>query len=421
MVTQKPVGDREKVVSKLPAWLRQDLKIRAAELGVDIQDAAAEGIELWRATDETLPAVDTSGAATFSTWLLPGQWDALKATCHERGRIPFVQGLAQSIALWLREHPSPKHRPVTGIPRRKIVCNQKGGVGKTAVAAGIAEAYSEDPSAVVSIESGIVKAATAAGVPRENLDALAEPQQATGMGLRVLLVDYDPQGHLTKQLGLQHLPADGDSLAKHMSGQATNGTIKDLVVTVKEPRFGGRLDVLPACPDSFLLDIMIVSARNRQATLERALEPLESDYDVIVVDCPPSLGVGMDAAIYYGRRRDGEAPGVSGTIIVVLAEDSSADAYAMLIDQIESGKHDWRIEVDYLGLVVNAFDPRDGYIITSSMKSWLELGEGHPPVIAVIDRLKEQREAVRGKVPLLSYAPDCPQANVMRAIAKESL
>ncbi|CAM5412213.1 CobQ/CobB/MinD/ParA nucleotide binding domain-containing protein OS=Streptomyces microflavus OX=1919 GN=Smic_84210 PE=4 SV=1 [Streptomyces microflavus] len=44
MVTPSIAGDREKVVSKLPSWLRQDLKVRAAELGIDIQDAVSAGI-----------------------------------------------------------------------------------------------------------------------------------------------------------------------------------------------------------------------------------------------------------------------------------------------------------------------------------------------------------------------------------------
>lgn len=71
---------------------------------------------------------------------------------------------------------------MTGIPQRKVVINQKGGVGKTAIAAGIAEAMAED-------------------------------------GMRVLLVDYDPQGHLTDQLGIEQLPPGTDSLVLHMCGE----------------------------------------------------------------------------------------------------------------------------------------------------------------------------------------------------------
>ncbi|MCY0953063.1 ParA family protein [Streptomyces antarcticus] len=384
MPSTEPQYDRKKVVSKLPGALRTELKVRAAELTIDIQDAVAQAITDWASVDGSLPQVDTAKADSFATWLPEELYNGFKQDCARLG-IPYVQGISQAVRLWLETHPSPRRHPVAGIPHRKIVCNQKGGVGKTTVSAGIGQ-------------------------------ALAEDTDLGGLGMRVLLVDYDPQGHLTKQLGLPQLLHDGDSLAKFMSGQA-RGDIRDLVVTVEEPRFGKRLDVLPACADAFLLDVMIVQARNRQATLERALEPLEPHYDAVIVDCPPSLGMAMDAAIYYGRRRDGEAARVSGAVITVLAEDSSADAYTMLIEQIESGKTDWRVEVDYLGLVVNAYDSRDGYVVTSALQSWRQLSD--PPVIGVIPRLKEQREAARARRPLLAYAPHSEQADIMRNIARE--
>lgn len=110
MVTPSPSGDREKVVSKLPSWLRQDLKVRAAELSVDIQDAVSEGISAWRAADDDYSPIDTAGSASFSTWLPPGQWEELKDTSTARG-IPFVQGLAQSVQLWMSTHPSPSTGP----------------------------------------------------------------------------------------------------------------------------------------------------------------------------------------------------------------------------------------------------------------------------------------------------------------------
>lgn len=230
------------------------------------------------------------------------------------------------------------------------------------------------------------------------------------------MVDYDPQGHLSKQLGVKQLGAAGPSLAKFMARQAT-GDIRDLIVPIEDEAFGGRLDLLPSCQDAFLLDVMISTARNRQATLERALEPLEQHYDVIIIDCPPSLGMAMDAAIYYGRHRDGEREGDSGILIVVQAEDSSADAFSMLVEQIDDGMADWRIQATYLGLVVNLYDARDGYVVTSSLDEWHALGE--PRVIGVIPRRKEQREAARARRPLLAYDPSCPQSRVMRQIVKE--
>jgi chromosome partitioning protein len=126
----------------------------------------------------------------------------------------------------------------------------------------------------------------------------------------------------------------------------------------------------------------------------------------------------MDAALYYGHRRSGEPAGVSGAIIPVLAEDSSATAYGMLAGQIEDLRLDLNLDIDYLGIVVNLYDGRRGYVATSSLKAWKELGD--PPVLAVINDLKEQREAVRQTRPLLSYAPHCEQAEAMRQIARRA-
>lgn len=371
--------EREKIVSKLPSWLRQELKVRAAELRVDIQDAVEAGITVWLTGDIPPQEVDTSGAESFSTWLPEGMYDDLKAACAARS-VSYVQGLAQSVTLWLAAHPSPRAaEPRRGRPRRKIVGNQKGGVGKTAISAGLGAAYAE-------------------------------------AGERALIVDYDPQGHLSNQLGVPQIVAGEDSLAKHMAGEA-KGEIRELIMTLAGERFGGRLHVLPACADGFLLDVKLSQVRAREAALERALAPIEDDYDVIIVDCPPSLGLSMDAGLHYGRRRPDEPENSSGVLIPVQAEDSSADAFGMLMNQIADLQDDLQILIDHLGIVVNLYDARRGYIATSSLENWKSLGE--PPVVAVVPDLKEQREAVRKHASLLDYAPDCEQSTVLRKLARE--
>ncbi|MFJ8657407.1 AAA family ATPase, partial [Streptomyces rochei] len=265
MASPYPDGDREKVASKLPSVLQQQLKVRAAELTLDIQDAVEAAITTWRATERPAFEVDTAGAKSFSTWLPPGLYEDFKATCTSRG-VSYIQGLAQSIRDWLDANPSPQHGTRTTEPERKIVGNQKGGVGKTAVSAGIGQAYAE-------------------------------------AGKRVLIVDFDPQGHLSEQLGVPQIEPDHDSLVSHMCGEGS-GDLRDLVVTIEGERFGKRLNVLPACFDGFLLDakIAVVGTQKRgfqkEAALEMALRPLEDDYDVIIIDCPPSLGIAMDAALY---------------------------------------------------------------------------------------------------------------------------
>ncbi|WP_228920935.1 ParA family protein [Streptomyces sp. DH20] len=421
MTSPAASSDREKVVSKLPGWLRQSLKVRAAQHGIEIQTAVEQSIRDWCALASATASVDTSGADSFSTFLPPGQWESFRQIAADR-RVSLIQGLAQSIQLWLDSNPAPDvSRPE--ITRRIIVCNQKGGVGKTAITAGLGEALAEDSNSLypVRVAKALTKALRDSEVQDEGVELDTNPldvENLPGPGQQVLLVDFDPQCHLTNQLGATPLPMNGDSLTNHMAGDP-KGDLRDLIVSIDDETFGGRLHLLPACNDAFLLDVRLSAVRAREAALERALAPLESDYDVIIVDCPPSLGLSMDAAAYYGRRRDGEKPGESGALIVVQAEDSSADAYELLTTQIDDLRGDLQVDIDYLGIVVNLYDSRRGYIATSSLQGWVDIKD--PRVVGLIGDLKEQKEAVRVKKPLLSYAPKSQQSVGMRALAREVL
>lgn len=410
MVSPASPGDREKVVSKLPAQLRQELKVRTAQLGIEIQTAVEQGITHWCSLASAPAPVDTAGADSFSTWLPPGQWDSFKSAAGDR-KVSLIQGLAQAVKVWLQMNPAPTvRRP--DVPRRIIVCNQKGGVGKTAITAGAGEAMAEDANTLHPVRVSKHFAALLEDSNSEVLDL----EDLPGLGLRVLLVDFDPQCHLTKQLGHTPLAMDGDSLTKHMAGDP-GGQLRDLIVPIDEERFGDRLHLLPSCNDAFLLDVRLSGVRAREGALERALSPIETDFDVIIVDCPPSLGLSMDAAVYYGRRRPNEPLGSSGALIVVQAEDSSADAYDLLTTQVEDLRADLALDIDYLGIVVNHYDARRGYIATSSLQAWMDIKD--PRVVGVIGDLKEQKEAVRLKRPLLAYAPKSDQAVGMRALARE--
>jgi chromosome partitioning protein len=359
--------------------LRRHLKIRAFEHGMDIQDATEHAIRAWYEADGS-PEVETDGAKTWGTFLPVGEPDRFKSVCSQRG-VTYVQGLAQALTLWLDNHPSPNAPLVKQPVVRVIVANQKGGVGKTFLSSGVAQALAE-------------------------------------AGHRVLLVDYDPQGHLTAELGFEDLMyEDGvETLMMHMDGTA-KGDIHDLLVALDDDIFGDRLHLLPASDDAFLRDVALSKVSFSEAALERALEPLEEDYDVIIIDGPPSLGLNMDTALYYVRRREGELEDRSGVITPVWANRASHRAVRLLKAQKDDLCKKGRIEVDYLGLIINAYDSRRGKLVQENKDEWEK--SSSPPVLAVIGDLKEGREAADGEIPLLVYAPDSEHAQVMRDLAKE--
>ncbi|MER7056758.1 ParA family protein [Streptomyces sp. NPDC000351] len=379
MSISSPRGEREKLITALTPQLRRHLKIRAFEHGMDIQDATERAIKAWYTADK-LPDVDTAGAKTWGTFLPVGEPDTFKNACNQRG-VTYVQGLAQALTLWLEAHPSPT-TPLTEQPViRVIVANQKGGVGKTFISSGMAQALAE-------------------------------------AGHRVLIVDYDPQGHLTAELGFEDLMYEDDveTLLMHMDGTA-KGDIHDLLVALDHERFGERLHLLPASDDAFLRDVALSKVSFSEAALERALEPLENDYDIIIIDGPPSLGLNMDTALYYVRRRDGELSDRSGVITPVWANKASHRAFRLLRSQMEDLCRKGRITVDYLGLVINAYDSRRGRLVKENRDQWER--SSSPAVLAVIGDLKEGREAADGEIPLLEYAPDSEHAQAMRDLAKE--
>lgn len=369
---------REKLLVNLTADLRRDLRIRAAEHGLNMQDAAALALNLWYET-AAVPEVDTRGARSWGVFLPAGGPERFTAECEARS-ITKVQGMAQAITAWLQAHPSPTTRVVAQPVKRILVGNQKGGVGKTFVSLGLAQALAE-------------------------------------MGLHVLLVDYDAQQHLTSRLEIPGLPEGSDSLLTHMLGEAQKHLARSLVALPHE-RFGGRLHVLPASQDAFLMDAKLALLQvGRDSCLQRALAPVEDSYDVIILDGPPNLGLAMDLAINYVQRRPGELMDRSGILIPVWSDRASFAAYDMLNTQIETHKAMTGATVDQLGFVVNAYDQRKGVVTRGFYDGWNQLTT--PGVLATLKDSIEGREASDLHVPLFEHAPDCEQATVFRNLAKE--
>jgi chromosome partitioning protein len=137
--------------------------------------------------------------------------------------------------------------PESSRKRVFAITNQKGGVGKTTTAINLAA-------------------------------ALAAADR------RVLLVDGDPQGNATSGLGIS-LATEDRSLYDVLLGDARAADV--LRRSVHLP----KLDVLPATPDLAGAEVELVNEGGREARLSGALDPERENYDYILIDCPPSLGL----------------------------------------------------------------------------------------------------------------------------------
>ncbi len=126
------------------------------------------------------------------------------------------------------------------------VCNQKGGVGKSTTAVNVG-AYL----------------------------ALA--------GQRTLLIDLDPQGNATTACGIQRKELKHDIYQVLVSGATAAETIKRTQV--------GRFDIIPSSLHLAGAELYLSSIEHRESALRRVCEPLKPDYDYVLFDCPPSLGL----------------------------------------------------------------------------------------------------------------------------------
>ena len=126
--------------------------------------------------------------------------------------------------------------------------NQKGGVGKT--------------TSVINCGAALAKA-----------------------GHNVLLIDLDPQGHLTMGLGIQNQSMT-DTLYELMKGEAN---LEECLINLDH--YQGHLFLLPSSVSLSSLENELASIPGREYLLKEALEKLNSPYDYILLDCPPSLGL----------------------------------------------------------------------------------------------------------------------------------
>ena len=214
-------------------------------------------------------------------------------------------------------------------------------------------------------------------------------------GHRVLLVDFDPQGHLTDALGIPEAVPPA-TLAAALLGEWT-GTLGDLIT-----QYRPNLDVIATHEDMFLLEPRMYGAtvRNREYRLSRLLDAFDDAYDFCLIDCPPSLGALTDNGLVAARRN--RKPGRQGAVIIpVQAEDSSIKALKLLFKQIRSIEDELEMDLNILGVVINLYDSRRGRIATSTKAAFEKMD--HVNVLGVVKDRTTIREIWRRHKPIQEY------------------
>ena len=158
-------------------------------------------------------------------------------------------------------------------------------------------------------------------------------------GAKVLMIDFDPQGHMTTGIGKR----DIYDTREGTFFQVLTGKDLTAINQIIRPHESEGFDFIPANADLFLAERELDRARNREYKLRNLLETIVTPYDWILIDCPPDLGALTDNAINAARN----------VIVPVQAEGTSTWALELLLDQIETIERELRIRVEILAIIPN--------------------------------------------------------------------
>ena len=264
-----------------------------------------------------------------------------------------------------RDFPEPPTVERNGPGRIVAMCNQKGGVGKT----------------TTTINLGA---------------ALAD------YGRRVLLVDFDPQGALSVGLGI-----DAHDLELSVYNLVMERGIRAEDILVKTSVRG--MDLLPSNIDLSAAEIQLVSEVAREHALSRALHPILADYDLVLVDCQPSLGMLTVNALTAS----------DGVIVPLECEYFALRGVALLQETIEKVRDRLNPRLEIEGLLATMYDSRTVHgreVLTRLVEAF-----GDKVFHTVVSRTVRFPETTVAGQPITSFAPESPGAFAYLQLAREVL
>ncbi|WP_439939858.1 ParA family protein [Nocardia sp. N13] len=263
------------------------------------------------------------------------------------------------------EFPEPTMLTEHGGARVISMCNQKGGVGKT----------------TTTINLGA---------------SLAE------FGRKVLLVDFDPQGSLSVGLGLN----------PHEMDLTIYNLLMDREVAIDEvvvPSGIEGMDLLPSNIDLSAAEVQLVHEVAREQTLQRVLAPALEHYDIILIDCQPSLGLLTVNALTAS----------DGVIVPLECEYFALRGVALLKTTIDKVRERLNPKLEIDGVLGTMFDGRTLHsreVMERLVSAW-----GDKVFHTVIRRTVKFSDATVAGEPITSYASTSTGADAYRQLAREVL
>ncbi len=313
-------------------------------------DEAADYLPSDDERDERSQGRPTAADYTQHHGRLPGTETAGEGQLGPTGRV-------------MPHFPEPPPLDRHGPARIIAMCNQKGGVGKT----------------TTTINLGA---------------ALAE------LGRKVLLVDFDPQGALSVGFGLRAHELD---LTIYNLLVERGHDVRDVI----QPTRTHNLDLLPANIDLSAAEVQLVGEVAREMVLARVLRPVLDDYDAILIDCQPSLGLLTVNALTAAH----------GVVIPLECEFFAMRGVALLVETIDkvTDRLNPRLQVD--GILATMYDGRTLHSreVVRSVVDHFQDRVFH----TVISRTVKFPDATLAAEPITAYAPSHAAAEAYRQLARE--
>lgn len=261
--------------------------------------------------------------------------------------------------------PEPRALTEHGHARVVSMCNQKGGVGKT----------------TTTINLGA---------------SLAE------YGRKVLLVDFDPQGSLSVGLGLN--PHEMDLTIYNLLMQR-DVEVDDVIV----PTGVEGMDLLPSNIDLSAAEVQLVHEVAREQTLQRVLAPALEKYDIVLIDCQPSLGLLTVNALTAS----------DGVIVPLECEYFALRGVALLKTTIDKVRERLNPKLEIDGVLGTMYDGRTLHsreVMDRLVQAW-----GDKVFHTVIRRTVKFSDSTVAGEPITSYASSSTGAEAYRQLAREVL